>query len=147
MDVNLKMKVFYIALIFMLLLGCQQATSKEQWKEEIRDAEQAFAQMAKEKGIHDAFLAFADEKAVLLRGNQLVVGIDSIDAFLENQVSKSLVWTPDFVEVSASGDLGYTYGKYSFSYKDENGGEQINKGYFHTVWKRQPDGSWKFVWD
>ena len=148
MEVNLKMKVFYLALIFMLLLGCQQpTTSMEQWKEEIRDAEKAFAQMAKEKGIHDAFLAFADEEAVLLRGTQLVIGIDSIDAFLKNQVSKSLVWTPDFVQVSASGDLGYTYGKYSFSYKDENGGEQINKGYFHTVWKRQPDGSWKFVWD
>ena len=21
------------------------------------------------------------------------------------------------------------------------------EGVFHTVWKRQPDGSWKFVWD
>jgi ketosteroid isomerase-like protein len=21
------------------------------------------------------------------------------------------------------------------------------QGVFHTVWKRQPDGTWKYVWD
>ncbi|MEZ4811277.1 MAG: nuclear transport factor 2 family protein [Allomuricauda sp.] len=138
----------YLILIFAMLLGCQQQVSSiEQWKEEIRNAENSFAQMTKEEGIHDAFLAFADEKAVLLRGDKLIIGKDSIDAYLENQVSKSLVWAPDFVDVSLSGDLGYTYGKYTFSYLDENGKERKNEGFFHTVWKRQPDGAWKFVWD
>ena len=27
------------------------------------------------------------------------------------------------------------------------GNENSMEGIFHTVWKRQEDGSWKFVWD
>lgn len=142
------MKYFVLIALSALLYSCQQqVSSTEEWKNEIRDAEKAFAQMTREKGVHDAFLAFADEQAVLLRGNKLVVGKDSIDAFLENQVSKSLVWAPDFVDVSVSGDLGYTYGKYTFTYLDKEGNEKTNEGFFHTVWKRQADGTWKFVWD
>jgi ketosteroid isomerase-like protein len=56
-------------------------------------------------------------------------------------------WTPDFIEVSADGTLGYTYGKYVWKIKQANGTIKELLGIFHTVWKRQPDGSWKYVWD
>ena len=46
-----------------------------------------------------------------------------------------------------SRDLGYTYGHYTFSYIDSGGNKIENKGVFHTVWKRQSDGTWRFVWD
>jgi ketosteroid isomerase-like protein len=52
-----------------------------------------------------------------------------------------------FVDVAASGDLAYTYGQYTISSKDENGKEITKSGVFHTVWKQQSDGSWKYVWD
>ena len=58
-----------------------------------------------------------------------------------------LVWKPDYVDVSESGDLAYTYGKYTFTSRDSTGRKVVSKGIFHTVWKRQEDGSWKFVWD
>ena len=69
----------------------------------------------------------------------------------ENQASKlmdeNLSWKPDFVDVSASGDLGYTYGHFTYSYTDSTGTIMESSGVFHTVWKRQADGSWLFVWD
>jgi ketosteroid isomerase-like protein len=49
--------------------------------------------------------------------------------------------------VSACGDLGYTWGSYTFTATDSLGATHRSEGIFHTVWKRQPDGSWKFVWD
>jgi ketosteroid isomerase-like protein len=59
----------------------------------------------------------------------------------------SLKWTPDFIDVAASCDLGYTYGKYTFAVTDSTGKVNESRGYFHTVWKKQKDGNWRFVWD
>lgn len=87
----------------------------------------------------------------LLRNNNLVIDKKEITNHFENQPSKNkevtLTWKIDFIEVAASGDLGYTYGKYTYSFIDTDGNTVKNKGVFHTVWKRQPDGTWKFVWD
>jgi len=73
----------------------------------------------------------------------------SMKEVLEAQDSEnvSLVWEPDFVDVSASGDLAYTYGKFIYTLTDSLGKDQVMEGIFHTVWKRQTDGTWKFVWD
>lgn len=119
----------------------------EKWKQEILDTEQSFAKMAREEGIHKAFITYSAEDAVLMRNNDLVVGKKKIDLFYEKQTSKGLTWTPDFVDVAVSGDLGYTYGHYTFSVMDSIGNTTVDKGVFHTVWKRQSDGGWKFVWD
>jgi len=51
------------------------------------------------------------------------------------------------VDASETGDMGYTYGKYTWQSKDSSGKVDEAKGVFHTVWKKQKDGSWKYVWD
>lgn len=128
-----------------------QTGSIEKWKQEVIQAEHDFARMAADSGIQAAFLKFAAYNAVLMRGNKLVIGRDEIISFFAKQPiddsSVSLAWEPDFVEVSGSGDLAYTYGKYIYTYTDSGGEKQESTGIFHTVWKRQPDGSWRFVWD
>jgi len=119
----------------------------EKWKQEILATEQSFAKMVKEEGIHQAFITYAAEDAVLMRNNELVLGKKNISLHYEKRTSKNLIWVPDFVDVALSGDLGYTYGHYTFSYTDPDGNAVESKGVFHTVWKRQPDGKWLFVWD
>ena len=125
--------------------------SLEKWTAEIRSAESEFAAMAASKGIPAAFLEFAADDAVLLRNNNLIVGKEALRASYEGQQqgngTVSLSWSPDFVDVSSSGDLGYTYGKYTYTVTDSLGKKNTMEGIFHTVWKRQEDGRWKFVWD
>jgi len=43
--------------------------------------------------------------------------------------------------------LAYTYGKYTWQIKDTQGKITKYQGIFHTVWKKQSDGTWKYVWD
>jgi ketosteroid isomerase-like protein len=121
----------------------------ENVKSEILDAEKAFAQLVKEKGVKAGFLAYAAENAVLQRGGKLIQGRQAIQAFFDQQTlgDVTLEWQPDFVDVSASGDLAYTYGRYSLQTVDENGQAVHTEGIFHTVWKRQPNGEWRYVWD
>ncbi|TFH38489.1 MAG: DUF4440 domain-containing protein [Bacteroidia bacterium] len=112
-------------------------------------AEKEFAKMAADSGIARAFLFFAADDAVILRGDKLVPGIENIRQYFSNSPEDriSLEWAPDFVDVSTSGDLGYTYGRYLLTQTDSAGQSISSEGYFHTVWKKQPDGIWKFVWD
>jgi len=123
----------------------------EFWKNEIFETEKAFARMAEEQGVPAAFAHFAAEDAVLLRGEKLIKGRAAImDSYQKNQAlwkKAKLNWEPDFAEVSASGDLAYTYGHYTFSVPDSLGKVSESTGVFHTVWKRQEDNNWKFVWD
>jgi len=124
--------------------------SIEKWKNEILETEQNFAKMVLEEGIDKAFLFYAAEDAVLMRNNELVTGKNAIRLYFEDQKLNeevSLTWEPDFVDVAKSGDLGYTYGEYIFASIDSNGNKVESRGIFHTVWKREKDGAWRFVWD
>lgn len=139
-----------ITLLFLSFLTCETKNDNdliEKWKQEISESEKNFAKMVKNEGIHNAFVAFASEDAVLMRNNTVIKGKNAIDEHYKGVDTKSLTWTADFIEVSRSGDLGYTYGTYQYIFKDSLGNEQIDTGIFHTVWKRQPDGTWKYVWD
>ena len=137
-----------------VFFGCEPGTQKgtpEQWKQEILDTERDFAAMAASEGIPAAFVAYAADDAVLLRNNHLIIGKENLQKSFAGSPAKSsnvtLTWTPDFVDVSASGDLGYTYGKYIYTLIDSAGVAKRDTGVFHTVWKKQADGNWRFVWD
>ena len=143
--------VFFI-LVIIVLASCKhqledKTTLLEQCKKEILETEKNFSVMAQKEGMNKAFLAFVSDDGVLLRNDSLIQGKQAIMHYMKNSTSKGLSWKPDFVDVSAAGDLGYTYGKYTFTYQDSAGVDKTSTGIFHTVWKRQEDGSWKFVWD
>ena len=136
--------------IFIANSFCQQTTKKELIKKKIYDTEKAFERMASEKGIAEAFYFYADKNAVILRGNDSIIsGKKQIKEFYEKKQNKNTTvnWTPDFIEVSKDGTLAYTYGKYVWKIRKEDGTTSESKGVFHTVWKLQQDKTWKYVWD
>jgi ketosteroid isomerase-like protein len=140
-------------LVLVLLIGCtNNSTSglKEKAIEEIKKAEKDFTQMAYEKGIAESFWYYADSNAVIRRKNDsLIQGKEQIRHFYLDSfyLAAKVEWSPDFAGASEDGTLGYTYGKYILSVPDSSGKISEFKGIFHTVWKKQKDGSWKYVWD
>ena len=123
--------------------------SIEIYRQEVIAAEVAFASLVSEQGIKAGFLAFADDDAVMNRNNKLVRGKQEMAAYFDAlEISEiRLQWYPDFVDVAVSGDLAYTYGQFTFSGRDKDGNELSSAGVFHTVWKRNRAGEWRFVWD
>lgn len=141
---------FCILACIFLSTSCHHRTGKEEMINEIAQAEKAFEKMASEKGIAEAFYYFADEKAVIKRENDtLIVGKENIKIYYDKRrnTNATVNWTPDFIDGSDCGTLGYTYGKYVWKIKNEQDDTIEYKGIFHTVWKKQKDGSWKYVWD
>lgn len=144
------MKNVLILSSVLFFFSCNQKINDEAVKEEIVKAEKAFNDYASTKGIAAAFYEFAAEDAVLKRENDtLIKGKDAIKNFYSNpKYSKaSVTWKPDFVNTSEDGTMAYTFGKYIWTTADSVGNKKEFKGVFHTVWKKQADGSWKYVWD
>ncbi len=140
-------KVLFIPLL--LLVSCKHSVDKEVVRNEIIQTEKAFEKMVTEKGQAEAFFYFADDNAVIIRGNDsLIKGKESIKHYyaINANPDAALNWTPDYIYVSDCGTLAYTYGKYIYTIKDTAGKEIQHNGVFHTIWKKQ-NGTWKYVWD
>ena len=147
---SVNKQVLIVFILFASLTASTQ-TAKEKAIAAITKAENDFSAMASAKGLEAAFTWFAATDAIIKRGNDsLVYGKAGITNFYSKDGFKKAVlkWSPDFTDASESGDMGYTYGKYTWQLKDEQGKiVQESAGIFHSVWKKQKDGSWKFVWD
>lgn len=59
----------------------------------------------------------------------------------------TLTWSPEIVETSEAGDLGYTSGPYEITVKRPDGTVGHGRGRFASVWRRQADGQYQIVFD
>ncbi len=91
---------------------------------------------------------FADDGVALGNGAAPLIGKVAI-AKSATWLAKDyqLSWTPTDAMMGPSGDMGYTWGHYEGRSKDANGNPVLTSGRFITVWRRQPDGTWKVVLD
>ena len=142
-------KTTFFLICILALVSCKRVTDIEAAKNEILHTEKAFEKMVSEKGMAEAFYYFADQNAAIRRGNDsLIIGRENIRRYYEINTNPNakVSWTPDFIDVSDCGTLGYTYGRYLYTIRDSTGKTSENKGIFHTVWKKQNNG-WRYVWD
>ena len=108
-----------------------------------------FSRMAGANGAPSAFGAFAAPNAMTLPGTgEIVIGPAAINSrMLESPAAKAKwEWHPVYSESSASGDLGFTVGEAVIAIPSANGTTNFNSKYL-TVWRRQPDGSIRFIVD
>lgn len=140
------MKKTLSPLLILLVVAAGSFAQKADGQSDLRslvETERAFAKMGAEKGIRDSFLAYLADDGVLFRpapvnGKQWMSARPARPGLL--------AWEPTFAYVSRAGDLGYDTGPWEFREKGPDD-KPIGYGYFVTVWKKQPDGTWKFVVD
>ena len=114
---------------------------------ELIAADEAFCANAQKAGPGAAFLSLVTDQAKML-GIKTVTGLAAVHAGFDHwPAGATLTWEPSFAESSDAGDLGYTYGRYVFRMKVKNVDTDVESGTYVTIWKRQPDQSWKIVLD
>ena len=136
--------------VYRPLAGGMPSNDKiETYKKELIQADTEFNGMAQEKGIGPAFIHFAADDVVLMRQQKLpILGKKALsDLYAKVGRDLRLTWRPVKSDASASGDLGYTFGSWESVTVDKDGKETRGYGVYITVWKRQPDGSWRYVFD
>jgi ketosteroid isomerase-like protein len=150
------MKSLVLVLLVTLVVGFvaipnpyQVASASEKLTAEtLRQMEGEFMKAAAEHGSAGYMSYYADDAVELPNGTSLIsgkVGIAKTMGFLDDK-SNHLSWTPVGADISASGDLGYTYGNYQFQSPGQDG-TVIEYGKYTSIWKKQKDGSWKVVLD
>jgi len=113
-----------------------------------READIAFAQATKERGLDGWMSFFADDAYV--GTNPDVKGKLELRRFYQRLFSRrdlKFEWAPDHSEVFPSGIMGYTSGRYTMSYTTFEGKTASQTGSYLTVWQKQPDGTWKVLTD
>ncbi len=112
------------------------------------DLEARFAKDVLERGGAGFAEWFAGDGEVLGNGAAPLIGKVAI-AKSANWSPKDyqLTWTPTDATMGPSGDMGYTWGHYEGRSKDANGNPVLTSGRYITMWRKEPDGSWKVVLD
>jgi ketosteroid isomerase-like protein len=127
----------------------QSSASSKATPDTLKQLEADFMKAAEEKGSAGYMSYYADDAVEVPNGEPFLRGKAAIAktmAFLDDK-NNHLTWSPEGADISASGDLGYTYGNYEFSTKDKDGRSVVQHGKYTSIWKKQKDGSWKVALD
>jgi len=143
------MKKLLLALALVTPVATFAAADQAALKREVAAMEDAFCAMAQEKGVLAAFEHFAaPDVAFIDTDPRQFRGLAAVRERLgPDQPGVKLTWSASFTDVSADGTLGYNYGRYESRRPGPSGKEIVRGGWFLTIWKRQPNGEWRYVMD
>jgi ketosteroid isomerase-like protein len=140
---------FAVAAIILPITRPTVSASPKATTETLRQLEAELMKTAAEKGSQGYMSYYADDSVEVPNGAPLIQGKEEIAkgmAFLDDK-SNRLIWTPVGADISASADLGYTYGTFEFHSKNKEGKPTVDYGKYTSIWKLQRDGTWKVVLD
>jgi ketosteroid isomerase-like protein len=110
-------------------------------------ADREFDSSTAANGVEGWVSHFTPTGIMMPAGSGLVVGQDAIRELMTKVLTPgfSIRWEP--IDSAMSGDLGYTYGVSKSVSVGEDGQPKVAWGKYLTVWRRQPDRTWKVVVD
>jgi ketosteroid isomerase-like protein len=143
-----------MTLVSVVFLGaaCRAATVDTAAEaEQLLATDRAWAEVAAAGTDVDSIVSFwADDARVVTADEPTYQGKAAIRAMVEaftTTPGAGVTWTPEEAVVSASGDLGYTYGTNAFTVPDSAGTATTMRGRYITVWRKGPDRRWRCVLD
>ncbi len=145
--------LFSILFSSTFILSCAQQNNYskediEKAKTEIRKTEEAFCDLSVKEGFNHALIAYADSEVIKPSdGENPVYGLEDLKTTLSGQKENGVItWKATKIDVANSCDFGYSFGNWEYKTATEKGDTTYFGNYF-TEWKKQKDGSWKYVLD
>ncbi len=151
------MIVFGVICIFSVITSCapkyavKSSSSTEQDKrtealQSLKEADRLWCQSASD---FEGFTSLLDENVVWYFCNMPPLkGRDAVRSFYQRIYENNaftLTWTPERIDVSISGDMGYTHGTYKVISVGSSENKQEQIGNYATIWRKQMDSTWKVV--
>jgi uncharacterized protein (TIGR02246 family) len=132
--------------LLVLTAGCSSGSGSDAKAIQAKSELWSKAGSAKDSASFATF--YADDATVMFPNEPAFKGLDAIKAVLTPMMQDpnfALSFTTDKVEVS--GILAYTQGAVSLRTTGRDGKPFNDTGKYLTVWKKQPDGSWRAIED
>ncbi|MDH3889871.1 MAG: DUF4440 domain-containing protein [candidate division Zixibacteria bacterium] len=117
-------------------------------KQKLLDTISAYAELAKEIGFAKAMREYlADDAVMMVDKLAPIQGRETIHKHLSQFGDVNITWAPFYIDMAASCDLAYTLGSWQLHTTGEDGQPEIHPGNYVTIWRKQPDGEWRCVFD
>lgn len=152
-------KYLLIIPVFAIFTSCCQnckktdggyGLNKDSLKTVLITEDKKFSDLSLKIGFNHARLGHVSENAIeSVEETMPLEGKKAIEDYTANHPDSAftLEWNPLRAEVSNSGDLGYTFGGWTLKTKTKAGHDTTLYGNYITIWQKQADGSWKYVFD
>jgi ketosteroid isomerase-like protein len=141
------MKPYLLAVVpFLFLTGCSSRVNMEKEKNELLEADRAWAAAASSNNIEQTLHFWTDDAVIYFPGQPAVSGKAEIRKFITRNRSNpafSLSWTPQEAVAAESGELGYTRGIFQVSLPGPQAAIINRSGNYLCIWRKQDDGSWQ----
>lgn len=116
----------------------------------VAEADSAWA-AASTAGEAERSISFlADDAIMFPPGQPPVIGKAAIREFIKSSLAVpgfSVSWGTDAVQVAASGDMAYTFGRSRYTIADSAGAIQTMHAKGVAIWRKETDGQWRCVAD
>lgn len=114
----------------------------------IREANARFMEAINKGAATAAADLYADGAKILPPDSPMISGRQAIEDFLNGLLGAGARDLKlETAEVTASGELAAEVGNFSFKVQPAGGEAAVVTGKYVVVWKRQPDGAWKLMYD
>jgi ketosteroid isomerase-like protein len=134
--------------VFLVAILVPSFTLAADSSEVIKNADKQFYSDTRSQGLDGWLKWFAPDGYV---GNEPNVrgteGLKQFYARLFSHKDLTFKWSPDRAEVFPSGTMGYTTGRYTLNFTDDDGKKVNRTGNYLSMWQKQKDGSWKVMAD
>lgn len=131
-----------LTVLWVTAITIRFSTAQPQALTELWAAEREFAHASETTSTKEAFLSYLSDQGVIFRR-----GMVNGKQFWQSAplADDKLTWEPQYADVSAEGDLGFTTGPFK-QYQSRTDANPIAEGHYLSIWKKQ-QGTWKVVLD
>jgi ketosteroid isomerase-like protein len=135
-----------------VLLTCVPALSADAEpgpsSQQLLATDRAWAAAAAAGDVEHVITFWSEDAVNFFPGEPAAVGRDAIIALVRRYRSDprySLHWQADTAEVAASGEIGYTSGRFTATFGAEDGATVTRTGHYVCIWRKLDNGEWKCV--
>ena len=147
MKTLVKIVGFSLFVVGVAVLSYSEGRQHERDEEALKRTDRDFQKVAAERGAAGFASFFAEDAVVMMAGKPVVgpKGVEEARTPFFAVPGNRLDWEP--TEAESEHDLGCTLGRYKITRMNDKGEKTISHGTYLTAWRRQPDRSWKVIFD
>ena len=132
------------------LTACGSRPDPKAEEQKLMETSRAWSREA-QAGNVDAMLAYWSDDAIVIQpGQEVTRGREPLRAMIERMNKLpgfSISWEPIEARISDGGDMGYLIERTTMKMNGPDGNPVTQQFRAVTIWRKQPDGSWKNVVD
>ena len=145
----MKNEISYLVFLLSIFISaCSDTVDPESERAKLLQLDREWSEAARTNNMERLWSFWTDDAKILLSADKTISGLDQIKQFTtkaRTDPNFEISWEVQGVEISKSGEMGYTFGIGKVTRTGENDELITVANPYLIVWEKQSDGNWKCV--